>query len=885
MNRRSAIRPIAPRHALWISLGLVALSVLAPAAIATPTAAGAATQNAADDSSVTVKWAGGNPAELQQYQLDHAARLSDGIGADAGSGHWDDFKNLEVSVSKTRGLGDEAVVVSARGLGETTWDATQHASSNYLQVMQCWGPDPLATDFYETCQYGSRYGEEKSDVYNIGRGHRPVPVDGFAGTPFPFRAATGEVSKQAYFVSPGEAQTKYVVNGLAEFFTPSTSNEVLLMQMDRTGNGTAGFEVQSAASQPYLGCGNPATAGTRCWLVIVPFGSHSGEHAPANDREFVCTGETAYGDTVRAPRGSGISPDCTYFDDRIVIPLDFDDTTGGCPAGAAERRVVGSEFASSAFSSWQPALCATGATYNLSTNSGDLTRAQLLTGQADLAVVTTSLTDATIGLSNPALLESAELAYAPIANTALTIAFSIKAQNGTKTYTDIKLTPRLIAKLLTQHYTFDIPTADGSFADTSPSKMGRNAPIVVSEDPEWIALGNPKDIYSGYQGAFVVAGPQGDDAVGLLWQYLQSDADARAFLQGNPDPWGQTINAYYLPATNPNALGGGLPFDLATDRVDAFTKADQTLSPGADVAMRDNDGLRIDSVTYSPYASNLEAVATRIFRGDRKTTNLWVPAKSQWGPQPIPLPSNMSAILGATTAADAADYQLATASLPLPLTHLTSKDTVAKARSFTVANPETMGNAVTQLDTDPQGVAITDFKTLKGNAYPLTLTLTAAVNLTSTKLDTAARTDYSALLTYAAGSGQVSGERAGELPDGYVPLTDAQRAETAALAERILVEKTPTPDAAAPSTVPPVSSVTVPPKPSGTAGASAPVAPPVPVPVPATATQQSTTATPEMELTASTSAPGQGALGGTLLAGLIGLGAAPLLLRRRGSRA
>ncbi|MFK9943426.1 hypothetical protein ACJENI_24805, partial [Escherichia coli] len=36
--------------------------------------------------------------------------------------------------------------------------------SNYLQLMQCWGDDPLAADFAETCQFGAWSSETGDDA-------------------------------------------------------------------------------------------------------------------------------------------------------------------------------------------------------------------------------------------------------------------------------------------------------------------------------------------------------------------------------------------------------------------------------------------------------------------------------------------------------------------------------------------------------------------------------------------------------------------------------------------------------------------------------------------------------------------------------------------------
>jgi hypothetical protein len=81
-------------------------------------------------------------------------------------------------------------------------------------------------------------------------------------------------------------------------------------------------------------------------------------------------------------------------------------------------------------------------------------------------------------------------------------------------------------------------------------------------------------------------------------------------------------------------------------------------------------------------------------------------------------------------------------------------------------------------------------------AYPLTMLTYAALD-TSESAD--ARRDYAAFLRYAAGAGQQPGSDPGDLPPGYVPLSDALRAETRAVAARLerWVAPTGTPEPAA----------------------------------------------------------------------------------------
>jgi hypothetical protein len=413
------------------------------------------------DSAVTVKWAGGN-GELQQFQPDRSHMVDNADG----SGHWEDFKDLEVTVSQTEHLTDQAVTLTASGMSPTVLLGQPNGANNFLQVMQCWGDDPNAADFAETCQWGgysaSDVGGSTSKASEL-LGQATSWTAGRDGAVF--RSVGGDVSTPV--VPPDGAGANA---GIGAFFVASTSNELPIVPIAADGTTKASVVVQSGAAQPYLGCGDPEAAGERCWLVIVPRGTYSGSLADGTPCMDVFS-PGAFGEVSFEQKGSPIAPQCTFWDNRIAVPLDFDNPYQSCPPGSAERRVVGSELFAEASSSWQPALCTgdDGATFSLTTNSGDLARSQLLNGQADLAAVSEPLTPDNISPSDPAQLDDADLRYAPLANTSVAIGFvadgprNLAGGSGT-VHTDLKLTPRLVAKLLTQSFKYDVPQVAGAWS-------------------------------------------------------------------------------------------------------------------------------------------------------------------------------------------------------------------------------------------------------------------------------------------------------------------------------------------------------------------------------------------------------------------------------------
>jgi len=891
-RRRARMRGrLAQMAAVLVAGGLLGATVT----VANPSAAQAAgaTQQ---DSHVTVEWGSGNvqvgadatatAAEVTAANPDHKALTSkDGQGAeDGGSGHWDDFKNLSITVGQTASLADQAVTVTIAGMAAT--EENWSLLSNFVQLMQCWGPNPNAADFMETCQFGSFH--QSSGELNAGtllNGADPLYVgsryDRTKSTPFfvPFRTVFNQVSE------PREAQnyTHAIITGTSSFFTSATSNEQPVVQISDGASTSVQFETQSATSQPYLGCG--ADAGPRCWLVAVPRGTHSGTlegHSPAENTDCGNSEnglrENTYGGVLSSQYGSPMDSNCSFWQDRIVVPLDFQPTVSACPAGAAERRLLGTELVSRAMSSWQNALCtgSEGAIYSLSTTTGATTRSRVISGDAGVGL---TLQAAGVG----EVTEQNDIRYAPVANTAITFAFI--SQDHSDEVTDITLSPRLIAKMLTMTYKATIPWVSGR-SERYDDHLDPDNAQNLGADPEFQELNPEVNIGSTTDAPVVVmVGPQGEDAVEQLWKYLQTDDEARAFLQGQSDPWGQTINCYFLPATNPKACGGGLGgVDLSKDAVDTFPKADQTTAPDQETANRDFYGRLIDATAMAPYVGSFEAATRAMFRGSSSVTtqNGWDNLKEnsageKGGWSSAPLVARVAPgkhLIGATSWSSAARYGLSLASLQLP-----NSDVAVKPTDASVAAGLTGGvnGALTTL-------TAADATAVPQDGYPLTTTVYAMADVASASLDDGARAEYGHFLEYAAADGQTRGELPGQLPAGYVPLTTAQRAQTLALAG--FVRHPPTVAGQNPG--------------EGTAGGENPgggtdagspgggnpgdgSSPEEGNPGGGVPGDGAVTASAQSETEATTGTGGAGALGATLLASVAGLAASPFLLRRQGA--
>jgi hypothetical protein len=619
----------------------------------------------------------------------------------AGSG---EFAGLRLRVEQTRNLINQVVRVSWSGATPTA-PSTGTFNVDYVQLMQCWGDDPAGPD-REQCQYGALYGDARGGPWAASRqtsygaaltdpGETYVQAPGtYTPAYVPFHSVTG----------------KTVTGALNEFYDAYSSNEVPFGRTGADGTGQEFFEVQTAREAPGLGCGErlSLTKGRRCWLVAVPRGETEVNGLPA--------GQTPFHQLASSPLSAA------NWAHRIVVPLDFQPIGLACPIGSAERRTLGQESVAEAVVRWQPALCRTGSIFGYSQVSDDLARKQLATDQPGLAFVSQRVADD-------------ELAYAPVALSGLTIAFDIerqaardaapevKAHNGERV-THLRLTARLVAKLLTQSYVA---------ASLKPPFPGN--PYDLTRDPDFLAV-NPDFKAYWFNGIPDLVTPLGlSDATRRLWSWLHADPDARAFLAGKPDPWGMRLNPYYK--------------GLELPRPD-FPKSD----PGCQSF---GDG-RPDLCTLDahPYAGDMHEAARGAARGDTLSRNYWDPTATPpaWRKGPLQLSGSRAVIVLADSA-------------------------TAQRYSLSVASLRNASGAWTEPDSAGLLAGLAGGK----GAYPLT-TLTYAVTAPA-RLDAGSAKAYAAFVRYATADGQVPGTDAGRLSPGYVPLPAALRTEALAAAQRI----------------------------------------------------------------------------------------------------
>ncbi len=806
MHPRRAAR-LAPEITRALCLLIAAASVVG---LFFASGGGSGAAHADESSTVTVSWTGDGGA-LAKYQ---PAR-TDSTGARSVS--FDEFKNITVTVDQTAQIADQAIQVKVTGFAGTrakvdASGATWTSAQNYVQAMQCYGPDPLAADFNQTCEWGGRF------VNNNGLGNT-VYRDNVPRVALKDVLPGAQNAVDMPFVPLGSAPVtgRQVVDSsspdpvypLLDYFGPATSNELQSARMNPDGTGVFDFETQSSDEAPQLGCGSQGH--TRCWLVLVPrgtvYGGHDSTCSDLTDNDYT---PYAYGRADSIQGGSPVNTQCEYWANRIDIPLDFIPTGSVCAADDTQRRVIGSQLLIGAMASWQPQLCKDlRTTFSFDTNPDGVARSQLVEAQANLAF--TSFPVVKTELDNDldrAELGSTAIAYAPVALTSADIAFFAEGSDGR--ITDLRLSPRLMAKLLTQSYRFEVPTTS-----SDPSKNYAHLGVqnkkyaYLWQDPDFQAL-NPNAAQFASNPSIVLPGPSGADAIRQVWKWIQGDREAASWLAGTPDPWGMTVNPYYLPKGNPAAIVpsyipndaytlvdcpatrtdwagarcravglsnvDGSPFQLSSARQDTFLKSDESLAP----ITLSTERYRFGSIQAAPYTDNFLIAARTAFRADPGAKTVWDPTAidasgqvGDWtsGGAQIPGQRFMIAI---TDAPSAVKYALSSAALRLDDSSdfvLPTTDSISAA----------VGSALVPTEVD--SVKQIDPAKTKAGQYPLSTVVYAAVNLSSS--DKATRGDFSSMIAQVTTKGQKPGSQVGELPPGYVPLTQAMADQAQAAAAAI----------------------------------------------------------------------------------------------------
>lgn len=755
------------------------------------------------------------------------ANLGGSAGVDAGLPPTDsvmtkpgrgNFAGLQVTVSQTADLGSQALSVSWSGgaptLGGPRFDG------NFLQIFQCWGDDGSGTGPPpQQCEFGGlisvpgrfpvraqttldvqRNSPQPRSEYDPSQGLQiPPGCDDTTGCllEIPFRSVDGKVfeRQQGSQLSKDSSAVEWLNTKYDAFST----NEIDLARTYQSGKGSELFQVATDIEASGLGCGAARQTDVRgvptipkCWLVVVPRGTPDQENPPGAD--------------PRAVQTSPLAP--KPWANRIVFPLQFNPLASPCVLGAKERAIVGSELADLAASSWQPRLCLTPGSppYSYSALSDLQARRQLVSGAAGapgMAVMSRPLDPAILGAENP-------VTYAPLTLSAPVIALQIQRvaqtdpMNGNNAFSDeapiegtrvlhVNLTPRLVAKLLTQSYPGQFPF------DAYASEPWLNVhPTDLLEDPDFLQY-NPefKHLNAGnHKYASVLQVEEStSDAAYQIWQWVLADPEAGDWLAGTPDrtgcppaapgspPCGMTVNPNYStsPRLNPSGVAFGSPIPTTFPKSDPYCHKDNAVigDPSLNPPQHPRPLCLQD---YTPYSGSFQDAARRtlIANDGAKTSAPGTDSgpgrdtpSTYWGSDGPQIQGSRT-VLSVTDSASAARFGLQTARLSRAGDDTAGRSFIAPDAAGLQAGVQAMVPSAVPSVLEPSPAH------LAAGAYPLTALTYAAV--TPRRLDAAARNDYAAFVDFATGEGQAPGFHYGNLPPGYVPLPDNLRAQARAAA-------------------------------------------------------------------------------------------------------
>jgi hypothetical protein len=769
MTRRTAWRTAC-------AVGLLALVVVVPGSAD-------ASSSAAFDRSVTASrtnLVNGKSVVVDKRTInvtvDKTTNLTDrqGIVVNWSGAHPTGGTVADVNSATASGEEYPVVLIQCRGV-----DSTSVPKAQRLSPQSCWTQTPserLGIDF------GSEWPLWRMDQYaaRADRGRYVNVVD-------PRPSACGSKAMAEYWVpfvganghtypggaggcagSPPEMQAIGSTLGLPGNTTYGIT--------DSHGRGTALFNVRSSESNASLGCSDKVP----CSLVVIPImGMSCDEEAaglppaerpsPDDLAAAVTTCEKAGVYQAGEPAVPNKFSDgavqgsmwwaASNWRNRISVPLDFAPSASVCDitGGHASVDIYGSELMAQATTQWSPTFC-------LDPDKTAVHHVQ--TGEPQAAnLLKVSSIDAALVSDVPAGGYGSPVVNAPVGVSGFAITYSIDGENG-QPYTKLRLDPRLLAKLMTESYP-DLAVIKSDYPALSSN------PLNLAQDPEFQALnpGIPTNIVSDAASTLLLLNSD-SDVIHALTSYINADPEARAWLHGAPDPWGMVVNPHYkdisLPRTDWPLLDTFEPLSYYRPGVNDC----QALAPVPYLPLVASPLNRFSYVSlamqYSLAQSTTACYLPSPIPGDTSGAKL-VAAGRQAGGRHF--------MLGVTTLPDAARYHLATASLqtyvaadaPANLSSTTGRTFVAPTTVSLVAAASTFkADDGTMSWTVPYDSLI-DQK--NADAYPGTMIAYASVPTTG--LPTSEAQAYAAWIRYAAGQGQVPGSSLGQLPAGYLPMTQA----------------------------------------------------------------------------------------------------------------
>lgn len=676
---------------------------------------------------VGISWSGAHPS---------GGRASDPYGENGLK------QEYPMVILQCRGLDDPALPKAQQIDPTTCWTSTrQQRSQSVDDVEAVWRHDLYASEAARA---------KKSGVETIPESCSDVPPNSTHLTPF--------VSASGKVFTACNADTMPPEAAVGASFPPA---EVAAFT-DLEGKGSVNFEVRSATENESLGC----STSTPCSIVAIPI---MGLSCDVDADECQATGRFRPGASNFASEGvhAAVSPVFWWSEsnwrNRIAVPLSFGLPPDACTVldSRAPTAFYGSELMSQASLQWAPAYCLSKKRFKFQHNRlGDEPAFSLVEkGGAPAAFVSGGREADT----------TERIGYAPTAVTGFAVAYIVDEPDNKGERGTLNLTPRLLAKLLTQSYA-------GSTRGQQHPGMEKN-PLSINQDPEFQALNPGLDTIAREAAASILSLSDSSDVVKSLTSYIAEDPAAKAFVSGKADPWGMVINPTYknikLPLSEFPLLDTFVPtsgqacqqqnttpyFTMLAAPVNSITKIAQAVLDGWPNTQTRCDGAGTESDPFKTGRIERQGVGARF-------------------------------MLGIVSLGDAQRYGLRTASLQTGAAsakRFVAPTSASLATAIKLAEPKNVRSAFTLSQKDLRKVPA---------AYPGTMIVYTVAKLDG--LDKADATKVASFIRIATTEGQVVGSGNGKLPSGFLPITktgatSALYSQAQKVATLVAAQKAPTP--------------------------------------------------------------------------------------------
>ena len=500
------------------------------------------------------------------------------------------------------------------------------------------------------------------------------------------------------------------------------------------GTGLADVDILTKEENQFLGC-----LSTRpCSLAIVPAQGGNYSVSPPNCSDHA--GDFSFGTGTAIGASSFGSQDfaCSWAK-RIVVPLKFARTAANCPFRNPVFSASGSPMLARAMNSWVAALCA--GSHGM-TIANDTTVAEpqalqeLASDSTDVALTTRSANAQGINTGKKKYL------YAPVAVTAVSVAYWFDNATTGLPVTNIRLDQRLLLKLLTQSYAFEndgcpstvtgVPCDGG--VDRNPLNLFVD-PEFLKYNPEYTSLGGLAPVVtpppsSAYEVPTVASGQT--DLTWVTTNWIAANKHATSLLKGQFDPWGMHLNVNYQGLQYPNNTFVSQ---------DPYPFVNHLFNPVFPLSVAATDQVENWPPSYSDQ-------------------------KDQFGnyDRLVPQIPGGRSLIAVLDQGDSAAFLFPSAAVP---------NGANKFRTPTTAN---MLAALQDMTSGGQGTKLVNPKSTNKKAYPLTMVVYAVVPTSGTNHTKAAA--IARFLDFVAGAGQHPGVQPGQLPPGFAPLPASMRAQT-----------------------------------------------------------------------------------------------------------